>query len=85
MSPCMVRVGRPGRGADALHVEDDRRDLGVVAEPDELRHEGDARAGGRRHRARARPAGAEHHADRGELVLRLHDREGRLAGPGSFR
>ena len=82
MSPCIVRVGRPVEGPDALDVDDDRRDLGVVAEARELRHERDARARGRRHGARARPAGAEHHADRGELVLGLDDGEGGLARLG---
>ena len=79
-----VALHRPrrqaGRGAHALDVHDDGRDLGVVAETDELRHERDAGARSRRHRARARPARAEHHADRGELVLRLHDGAGGLAG-----
>ena len=71
--------GEPGGGADPLHVEDHRRDLGVVGEPGELAHERDARSGGRGHRARAGPARADRHADRGELVLGLDDRERRLA------
>ena len=69
-----------GRGADALDIEDDRGDLGVVAEPGELRHERDPGARSRRHGAGAGPRGAEHHPDRGQLVLRLHDRERGLAG-----
>ena len=77
------RARREARGgAGALDVEDDARDLGVVAEPDELVHQADAGAARRGHRAGARPAGADHHADRGELVLGLHDREGRLARVG---
>ena len=43
-SPCAVRVGKPGGRADALHVEDDGRDFGVVAEAHEFAHQRDARA-----------------------------------------
>ena len=73
MSPCCVRVGMPVEGPDALHVDDDRGDLGVVGEADELVHQRDARARGRGEGARAVPGGADHHADRGELVLGLQD------------
>ena len=72
--------GKARGGADALDVQDDRGHLGVVAQPGELGHERDAGPGRRRHRPRARPSRAEDHADRRELVLRLHDREGRLPG-----
>ena len=68
-----------GGRADALDVEDHRGNLGEVGQAGELGHQRDAGAGGRGHRARARPAGADHHADRRELVLGLHDREGGLA------
>ena len=47
---------KPGGGSDPLHVPDDRRDLGEVAQPDEFAHERDARTGGRRHGARSGPA-----------------------------
>jgi hypothetical protein len=68
----LLRAGRhAGRGTDALDVEDHGRDLGVVGEPDELAHQRDARAAGRGERTRAVPGGAEHHADRRQLVLRL--------------
>ena len=66
--------GRP----DALHVDDDRGDLGVVAQAHELAHERDARAGRRRHRTRAGPSRAERHADRRQFVLGLHDGKGGL-------
>ena len=62
-----------GRRAAALHVEDHRRDLGEVGEADELLHQRDAGAGGGGEGARAVPAGADHDADRGELVLGLDD------------
>ena len=77
----LLRARRHAGGrAAALHVDDRRRDLGEVGEADELGHQRHARAGRRRERARAVPARADHHADRGELVLRLHDRE--LVAPG---
>ena len=79
-SPCCGARGQAGGGADALHVEDHRGNLGVVAQADELRHQRDARAGGGGHGARARPAGAERHADGGQFVFRLHDGVGGLAG-----
>ena len=56
-----------------------RRHFGVVREAGELAHQRDARARRRGHRARARPAGADHHAERRDLVLGLDDRERRLA------
>ena len=70
---------QPGGRPDALDVEDHARHFGVVGQAGELAHQRDARARGRGHRARAGPAGAEHHADRGDLVLGLDDRVGRLA------
>ena len=69
----------PVEGPDALDVEDHAGHLGVVAQAGKLRHQRDARPGGRGHGARARPACAQHHADRGQLVFRLHHGEGRLA------
>ena len=67
------------RGADALDVDDDGGDLGVVREPDELVHERDARPGRRRERARAVPPRADDHADRRQLVLGLEDAVALLA------
>ena len=64
-----------GRGTGALHVDDHGRNLGEVGEAEELLHQRDAGAGGRREGARAVPARADHHADRGELVLGLDDGE----------
>ena len=52
-----------GRRPDALDVENHARDFRVVGEAGELAHQRDAGPGGRRHRARARPAGADDHAD----------------------
>ncbi len=57
-----------------------RGDLGVVAEADELVHEGDAGAARRREGPRAVPGGAQHHADGGEFIFRLHDAVFVLAG-----
>ena len=69
-----------GRWAGALHVEDHRRDFGEIGEAEELLHQRDAGAGGRGERARAVPGRADHHADRGQLVLGLDDGEAVLAG-----
>ena len=71
--------GQSGGGAGALNVEDHARNLGVIAESGKLGHERDAGSGGGGHRARASPASAEHHADRGELIFSLNNREGGLA------
>ena len=67
-----------GRRTRALDVENHGRHFGVVAEAGELRHERHARARRRRHRPRPHPSGADHHAERGNLVLRLDHRVGRL-------
>ena len=69
-----------GRRADALDVEDHRRDLGVVGQAGELGHQRDARAGGRGHRPGAGPGRADDHAEGGDLVLGLDHGEARLAG-----
>ena len=63
-----------------LDVENHGGHLGVVGEADELVHQRDARAGGRRKRAPAGPARTDHHADGSELVLRLQNRK--LVLPG---
>ncbi|OIQ79745.1 hypothetical protein GALL_385050 [mine drainage metagenome] len=65
--------GHAGGRAAALHVEDHRGDLGEVGQAEEFLHQGDARAGGGGEGARAVPAGADHHADRGQFVLGLDD------------
>ena len=67
--------GRP----DALDVPDHARNFGVVAQAGELRHQRDSGSGGRGHGARASPACAQHHADRREFILGLHDGESGLA------
>ena len=69
-----------GRRAAALHVEQHGRDLGEIREPEEFLHQRNARARRRGERARAVPRRADHHADRRELVLGLHDRVALLAG-----
>ncbi len=71
-----------GRRPTALDVEDHRRNLGEIGQPEELLHQRDARTRGRREGARAVPAGADHHADRGQLVLGLDDGELVLLGLG---
>ena len=71
--------GQPGGGTDALDVPHHGGDLGVVAVAREFRHQREPRARGRGHGARAGPAGAQHHADRRDLVLGLDHRVGGLA------
>src|SRR5439155_11366945 len=66
----------------ALDVEDDRRDLGEVSEPDEFLHQRDTRPGGRGEGARAVPGGTDDDADRGELILGLDDRIALFLGLG---
>ena len=53
----------------------DGGNLGVIGEAEEFLHQRDAGAGRRGEGARAVPAGADHHADGGDLVFRLHDGE----------
>ena len=74
--------GQARRGPDALDVHDDRRDLGVVPEADEFRHERDAGPDVVVIAARPGPARPDHHAERRELVLGLDDRAGGLPGLG---
>jgi hypothetical protein len=77
----LLGAGRhAGRGPGALHVEQYRRNLGKIGKPEELLHQRDAGAGGGGESARAVPGGADHHADRSELVLGLHDRDLALLG-----
>ena len=71
-----------GRGPAALHVEDHRRQLGEIGKADEFLHQRDAGSGRRGEGAGAVPGGADHHADRGELVLGLDDG---VALPAGFR
>ena len=83
MTIALLRARRhAGRRAGALHVEDHRGDLGEIGEPEEFLHQRDAGPGGGREGARAVPRRADHHADRGELVLGLHDGEAVLPGVG---
>ena len=76
--------GQAGAGPHPLDVDDHDRDLGEVGQADELGHERDARPGGRRQRPGAGPAGADGHADGGQLVLGLDDGE-RCLPSGSTR
>ena len=70
---------QPGGRPHALDVEHDAGNFGVVREAGELAHQRDAGARRRRHGPRARPAGADHHPNRRNLVFRLDDGVGRLA------
>ena len=70
----------PGRWADALDVEEDAGDLGVVRESDELRHERDTGPARRREGAGSGPPRADRDAGRREFVLRLKDRRQALSG-----
>ena len=67
--------GQAGGWAHPLDVDEDRGDLSVVAEPDELRHQRDPRAGGGGHGPGAGPARPQHHSRRRQLVLRLDGRD----------
>ena len=72
----LLRARRHAGGrAGALHVEDHRGDFGEIRQADEFLHQRDAGPGRRGERARAVPGGADHHADRGQFVLGLHDGE----------
>ncbi len=71
-----------GRRAAALDVEDHCRDLGEIGETDELLHQRDAGSRGRGEGTRAVPCGADHHADRGKLILGLDDGEAVFARLG---
>ena len=61
----------PRRGAGALDVEDQERELERDRQPDGLGLEDDARPGRRRDAERAAERGADSGADRGDLVLGL--------------
>ena len=63
-----------------LNVEQYRRYLGKVGEPQELGHQRKAGAAGRSERARAVPGGADDDADGRQFVFRLNHRELPLAG-----
>ena len=79
----LLRAGRhAGRRARALHVEHHGRNFGEIGEPEEFLHQRDAGPGGRGERAGAVPGRADHHADRGKLVLGLHDGDPVLLGLG---
>ena len=69
-----------GRRPGALHVEDHRGNFGEIGKPEEFLHQRNAGARRRGEGARAVPAGADHHADRGEFVLGLDDGEFVLLG-----
>ena len=71
--------GQAGRRPHPLHVHDDDRNFREVGEAHEFRHQGDSGPGGGGHRASPCPAGSDGHADRGELVLGLNNRERRLS------
>ena len=72
--------GHAGGGADALHVDDDGGNLGIVGQAEQFIHERDAGAGGGGEGARAVPCRADHHADGGQFVLGLNDDVVVLAG-----
>ena len=68
----LLRLRRhPGRGAGALDVKDDQRQLEHDPEPDRLLLEHDARPGRGRDAERAAEGRTERSADRGDLVLGL--------------
>ena len=74
--------GHAGAGPAALHVDYGDRNFGKVGQTNELGHQRDAGAGGGSKGACAIPACAHHHANRGQLVLGLHDGIAVRAGLG---
>ena len=74
-----------GRRAGALHVEHHGRNFGEIGEPEEFLHQRDAGAGGGGEGAGAVPGRADHHADRGQLVLGLDDGDRFCLVSGSTR
>ena len=68
-----------GRSA-ALHIDDGDRNFCKVGQPNEFRHQGNARTGGRGKGTRTVPASTHHHADRSQFIFRLHD--GHIAASG---
>ena len=79
----LLVLGRhPGRGAGALDVDDDERQLDHDGQPHRLRLERDARTGRGGQRERPAVARADGRADRGDLVLGLErlDPERLVAG-----
>ncbi len=71
-----------GRRPGPLHVEHDGGNFGEIGEAEKFLHQRNSRPRGRGKGARAVPAGADHDADRSELVLGLDDREFVLLGVG---
>jgi hypothetical protein len=70
----LLGAGRhSGRGSCPLHVEQNRRDFREISKTQELRHQRNAGSGSGSERPRAVPGGADDNADRGKLVLALHD------------
>ena len=74
MSVCWVRVGMPVDGPARCTSKIDGGDFGEIGEAEKFLHQRNARPRSRGEGARAVPAGADHDADRGELVLGLDDR-----------
>ena len=72
-SHCCVRVGMPVEGPARCTSTITAGNFGEIGKAQKLLHQRDAGSRGRREGARAVPAGADHHADRGKLVLGLDD------------
>ena len=67
-----------GRRPYPLDIPDNCRNLSVVSQPGKLCHQRNAGPRSRRHRACSRPACSDHHADRRQLIFRLHNRKCRF-------
>ena len=72
-SACDVRVGKPVRRTDALHIPDHDRHFGIIGQTREFGHQAQAGPGGGCHRAQSAPARADRHADGGQFIFGLHD------------
>ena len=71
--PLLGAGGHACRRPRTLYVEDNGRDLGVISHAEELVHQGEPGPARGRKRTSTHPAGAQHHTDRREFVLRLDD------------
>ena len=77
----LLGAGRhTGGRTDALDVDDDRGNLGVISQAKQFIHQRDAGTGGGSERTRSVPGSADHHADCREFVFGLDEGEVVLAG-----
>ena len=78
--PLLGASGHARGGSRTLYVEDNGRYLGVISQAEELVHQREPGPARGRKRTSTHPAGAQHHTDCSEFVLRLDDAVQVLAG-----